>query len=193
MQQSLRTALSLLVVLSVILGVVYPCAVTFIAQITLPHQANGSLVAVGDRVVGSELIGQTFSGPAYFWGRPSATAPDHHNAAASGGSNLGMLNPQLLEDVHSRVDQLRTSGVTAELIPVDLVTSSASGLDPHISPQAAEVQVVRVAKARGLSEDLVRSVVARHTSPRQFGALGESTVNVLLLNLALDQLTDLQK
>lgn len=193
MLKSIRNSLTLLTALTLILGIMYPCGITLVAQSVFREKANGSLIRDGERLVGSELIGQPFRGSQYFTGRPSATSPIPNNASASGGSNLGPLHPQLLTEVRDRIDALRLSGVVSAKIPVDLVTTSASGLDPHISPQAAEVQVVRVAKARGLSEEAVRSLVAQHTTPRQFGILGEPTVNVLTLNLALDKSMGLQK
>jgi K+-transporting ATPase ATPase C chain len=184
----LRPALVLLVTFTVITGVVYPLLVTGIAQALFPHQANGSLIVEDGKVVGSELIGQPFDDPKYFWSRPSATSPFPYNAAASSGSNLGPTNPALIKAVQERVDALRAAdpGNTAP-VPVDLVTASASGLDPHISPAAALYQVRRVARARGMAEDAVQAVVERHTEGRQFGYLGEPRVNVLLLNLALDR------
>jgi K+-transporting ATPase ATPase C chain len=194
MMAQLRAALVALVVLTVITGVVYPLAVTGIAQVVFPAQANGSLLhdAQG-RVRGSALIGQPFDDPRYFWGRLSATGVHPYNAfnadalAASSGSNLGPLNPALQETVQARIAALHTADPQATgLVPVDLVTASASGLDPHISPAAAEYQVRRVARARGLPEDEVRALVARFTEGRDLGVFGEPRVNVLRLNLALD-------
>lgn len=177
----------LLVVLTVLTGIVYPLVVTGIAQLVFPHQANGSLIVRDGKVLGSQLIGQPFDDPKYFWGRPSATAPFPYNAAASAASNLGPTNADLVKAVQGRVSALRAvdPGNTAP-VPVDLVTASASGLDPHISPAAVLYQIARVARARGLSEDAVRALVARHTEGRQLGFLGEPRVNVLALNLALD-------
>lgn len=172
---------------TVITGGLYPLVVNGAAQILFPQQANGSLIVLDGQVRGSALIGQSFADPRYFWGRPSATAPFPYNSAASSGSNLGPLNPALTENVAARVSALQIADPDNDApIPVDLVTSSASGLDPHISPAAAEFQVGRVARARGLSEDRVRQLVAEQTTQRTVGILGEATVNVLELNLALD-------
>lgn len=182
-----RPALVLLAVLTILTGAVYPLAVTGVAQIALPYQANGSLIERHGRAVGSELIGQPFSDPKYFWPRLSATSPYPYNAASSSGSNLGPLNPALLDEVAARIKALRAADPgNAAPVPVDLVTSSASGLDPDISPAAAAYQVERVAKARGLSAAKVRALVARYTQGRQLGFLGEPRVNVLAFNLALD-------
>ena len=184
MISQLRPAFFILLIFTVITGIIYPLAVTGIAQAVFPHQANGSLIVVNGKTYGSELIGQQFSDPKYFWGRPSAAG---YNAAASSGSNYGPMNPDLLKAVQARVDALKAADPTNTLpIPVDLVTSSASGLDPNISVAAALYQVYRVAQARGLSDDAVKSLVAKYTEGRQFGILGEERVNVLLLNLALD-------
>jgi K+-transporting ATPase ATPase C chain len=177
----------MLLCLTVITGVVYPGIVTAFAQLALPRKANGSLVHKGDLTVGSELIGQSFTKPEYFWGRLSATGPFPYNAAASSGSNYGPLNPALQEAAQARIDALRQHGWPTEKVPVDLVTSSGSGLDPHISPAAAEFQVPRVAAARQTQPDRVRQLVQEHTLGRQFGLLGEPRVNVLQLNLALDE------
>lgn len=184
----LRTSLLILLTLTLLTGVVYPLAVTGIAQVVFPHRANGSLMTQGERVVGSELIGQQFSDPKYFWGRLSATSPVPYNAAASSGSNYGPLHPELRSAAEKRIAALTADGTSAVAIPVDLVTASGSGLDPHISPAAAEFQVPRVAKARGLTEDSVRILVSRNLQPRQWGILGEPSVHVLRLNLALDSL-----
>jgi K+-transporting ATPase ATPase C chain len=181
----LRIAAIVLLALTLVTGLVYPLVVTGIAQVAFPHQANGSLIEVDDQAVGSELIGQQFTRPEYFWGRLSATAPSY-NAAVSSGSNYGPLEPGLSDAVGARVEALKASGSPDSGIPVDLITASGSGLDPHISPAAAEFQVPRVAQARGMSEDEVRDLVRQHIAGRQLGVLGEPRVNVLQLNLALD-------
>jgi K+-transporting ATPase ATPase C chain len=183
----LRPALVSLVFLSLITGVAYPLVVTAIAKVVFPHQAGGSLIEKDGKVVGSRLIGQPFDDPKYFWGRPSATSPHPYNAGASSGSNQGPTNPALTKAVQERVDALRAAdpGNTTP-VPVDLVTASGSGLDPHISPAAALYQVRRVAKARNFDEAKVRQLVEAHTEGRQLGFLGEPRVNVLALNLALD-------
>jgi len=184
MKQQLRPAITLLALLTIITGVIYPLTVTGIAQVIFPHQADGSLIVVDGKAYGSELIGQQFDDPKYFWGRPSAAG---YNAAASSGSNLGPMNPSLEEVVQARMDALHAADPNNPLpIPVDLVTASASGLDPHISVAAALYQVSRVATARGLSEAQVTSLVEEYTEGRQFGIFGEPRVNVLMLNLALD-------
>ncbi|MBU6466268.1 potassium-transporting ATPase subunit KdpC [Simplicispira hankyongi] len=189
MKTLFRPALSLFILLTLITGLAYPLAVTGLAQLLFPSQANGSLVKVNGVVVGSALIGQPFSQPGHFWSRPSATAPDAYNAAASSGSNLGPSNPALTEAVAARIAALRAAdpGNNAP-VPVDLVTASASGLDPHISAAAADYQVSRVARARGLPAAQVRALVAQHTQGTLLGFLGEPRVNVLQLNLALDAL-----
>lgn len=186
MLQQLRTATLLLIAMTVVTGGVYPAVVTAIAQFAFPHQANGSILKNGDSAVGSELIGQEFTQPEYFWGRPSATSPMPYNAAASSGSNHGPLHPDLKKAAEARLAALRANGLPEAGVPVDLVTASASGLDPHISPAAAEFQVSRIAIARRMTEDTVRELVSLHTAGRQLGVLGEPRVNVLLLNLALD-------
>jgi K+-transporting ATPase ATPase C chain len=177
-----------LAVLTFLVGIIYPLLVTGVAEVAFPHQAHGSLITHGGRAVGSELIGQAFSDPRYFWSRPSATAPVPYNAGSSGGSNLGPTNPDLGKQVQERVEALRAADPgNTRPVPVDLVTASASGLDPDLSPAAAEFQVPRVARARGLAESAVRDLVSAHTSPRFLGVLGEPRVNVLELNLALDE------
>lgn len=188
MKDQLRPALTMLLLLTVLTGMVYPLTVTGLAQVFYPDQANGSLIVREGKVVGSKLIGQHFDKPEYFWSRPSATAPFPYNAAASGGSNLGPTNRALIEAVKARVVTLRAADPGNDLpIPVDLVTASGSGLDPHISPAAAQYQIRRVARARGLDEAVVRDLVVQHTEGRQLGVLGEPRVNVLLLNLALGE------
>jgi K+-transporting ATPase ATPase C chain len=193
-QSSLTTlagqAAGMLAVLTLITGVAYPLAVTGIAKVAFPEQANGSLIVKDQKVVGSTLIGQPFEDPKHFWSRLSATTPGAYNAASSAGSNLGPTNEALTKNAKARVDALQAADPENRApIPVDLVTSSASGLDPHISPAAADYQVHRVAKARGISEDGVRALVAKHTEGRALGVLGEPVVNVLLLNLELDAQT----
>ena len=190
-----RPALFMLLIFTIITGVIYPLVVTGIAQVVFPHQANGSLIVIDGKAYGSELIGQQFDNPKYFWGRISATGTFPYNAfnadnlTGSSGSNYGPLNPALMEMVQARVDALKAADPANSLpIPVDLVTASGSGLDPHISVAAALYQVNRVAQARGLSQDAVKTLVDQYTQGRQFGFLGEPTVNVLELNLALDGL-----
>jgi K+-transporting ATPase ATPase C chain len=182
-----RPAFVLFVLLSALTSLLYPLAVTGVARAAFPAQAAGSLIERDGRVVGSRLIGQNFTDPRHFWGRPSATAPTPYNAAASGGSNLGPLNPALVDAVKARVEALRAAdpGHTAP-VPVDLVTASASGLDPHISPAAARYQAARVARLRGWPVDRVETLIATHTEAPLAGWLGEPRVNVLALNLALD-------
>jgi K+-transporting ATPase ATPase C chain len=195
MLKQLRPAIVSLLLLTVITGVIYPLAVTGIAQVVFPSQANGSLILKDGKAVGSELIGQSFDDPKYFWGRLSATGTFPYNAfnaqnlTASSSSNYGPLNPALLEAAKARIAALKAAdpGNTAP-IPVDLVTASGSGLDPDISVAAALYQVPRVSSARGISENVVRDLVSQHTDERQFGILGEPRVNVLELNLALNKL-----
>ena len=183
----LRPAAVLLALLSVLCGLVYPALVTALAELLFPERAGGSLLEHGGRVVGSSLVGQPFTSAGYFWGRPSATPGTPYDAAASGGSNLGPSSPALVEAVRARIAALRAADpALTGPVPVDLVTASGSGLDPHVSPAAALLQVPRVARARGLPEARVRELVATHTEGRQLGVLGEPRVNVLELNLALD-------
>jgi len=187
MFKELRPAVISFLLLTLLTGIAYPLLVTGISQATMSGKANGSLIVKEGRPVGSSLIGQSFSDPKYFWGRPSATGPVPNNAAASSGSNLGPTNPALMDAVKARVQALRDADPgNQHAVPVDLVTASGSGLDPHISPAAAEYQLARVARVRNLNPDAVRKLVAEHTEGRQFGVLGESRVNVLELNLALD-------
>ena len=218
MAQLIRQSALIFVVLTILTGLLYPLAITFVAQTVFPRQASGSLVFAGDdrgaeevegsasryawfdagakegdgppsKCLGSALIGQTFSGDKYFWGRPSATGPTAYNGGASTGSNLGPTNPAQLDAVRQRVDAMRKAhNDETSPVPIDLVTASASGLDPDISPAAADYQVPRVAEARGVSEYVVRRLVADHVEGRTLGLWGEPRVNVLLLNLALDKL-----
>lgn len=185
-RQTIIPALLLFLALTLVTGLIYPLLVTGIAQLAFPHEANGSLLVRDGKPIASALIGQPFQSPGYFWGRPSATSPAD-NAASSTGSNLGPTNPALVEAVRARIQALRAAdpGNTAP-IPVDLVTASASGLDPHISPAAAEYQVPRVARARRLTEQAVRQLVADHTEARTWDILGEPRVNVVQLNMSLD-------
>jgi K+-transporting ATPase ATPase C chain len=184
-----RPAITLLLVLSLITGLVYPLLVTGVAQMVFPTQANGSLITRDGEVVGSEWIGQSFSDPQHFWGRLSATSPMAYNAANSGGSNLGPSNPALVEAVQARLTALHNADPEqSAAVPVDLVTASASGLDPHISRAAADYQIARVARLRGLPQGRVRALVDQWTESPAWGFLGESRVNVLRLNLALDAL-----
>ncbi len=189
MWSDLKRATLLLFVLTLLTGVAYPLVVTGVAQVAFPRQARGSVLVQPDgRVAGSALLGRSFDGPAYFWGRPSATTPKPYNAWSSGGSNLGPTNPALAEAIRARVAALRAADPdNAHPVPIDLVTASASGLDPDISPAAAEYQVGRVARARGVPADVVQRCVAAATRGRTWGVLGEPRVNVLELNLALDR------
>lgn len=187
MWTQLRPALVALMALTLITGFLYPLVITGISQMLFPQQANGSLILIDGKPVGSSLIGQPFDEPKYFWGRPSATAPFPYNAAASSGSNLGPTNDALIKAVQARIDALKAADPANPLpLPVDLVTASGSGLDPHISPASAAYQARRVARARGMEEALVQQLISQHTEGRQWGVLGESRVNVLALNLALD-------
>ena len=188
MTQILRPALVLFTALTVLTGIGYPALVTAIGQALFPAQSNGSLVRDGEHVLGSTRVGQAFSDPRFFWSRPSATGPVPYNAAASTGSNLGPSNPALHEAVATRIEALRTAGGPAGPVPADLVTTSGSGLDPHVSPAAANYQLARVAHARGLPEEAVRRLIEAHTEGRSFGLLGEPRVNVLLLNLDLERI-----
>ncbi len=186
MKALIRPAVSLFAVLTVVTGVAYPLAVTGVAKAAFPRQAAGSLIVQDGKAVGSSLIGQNFSDPKYFWGRPSATAPMAYNGQGSGGSNLGPLNPALTDAVRSRVDALRAADPGNQAaVPVDLVTTSASGLDPEISLAAAQYQAPRIARLRGLSATTVDDIIARHAQGRLFGLLGEPRVNVLDMNLEL--------
>lgn len=187
MRTLLKPALLLLLTLTLVTGVAYPLLVTGIAQLVFPNQANGSLIHQNGKLAGSELIGQPFDDPKHFWSRLSATGPFAYNAAASSGSNLGPTNEALLQTVAARVQALRQADSSnTQPIPVDLVTASGSGLDPHISPAAAYYQVPRVAQSRNLDENFVRQLVEKHIEGRQLGFLGEPRVNVLKLNLELD-------
>jgi potassium-transporting ATPase KdpC subunit len=189
MKNIIRPVVVLFAALTVVTGLVYPVVVTAVAHAAFPHQANGSLIEKDGKAVGSELLGQQFDAPSYFWGRLSATSPNPYNPQASGGSNLGPTNPALADEVKGRISALHDADPTNTApIPVDLVTSSGSGLDPDISPAAAAYQIDRVAKARKLSPNDVDALVQRETTGRQFGILGEARVNVLKLNLALDEL-----
>ncbi|MDW3686072.1 potassium-transporting ATPase subunit KdpC [Cupriavidus sp. CV2] len=188
MKSLIRPAVTLFLLLSAVTGLLYPAAVTGVAKLLFSHQAAGSLIQRGNEVAGSELIGQSFSGMRYFWSRPSATAPMPNNATASSGSNLGPTNPALVDAVKARVEAVRAAHPDQTgPVPIDLVTASASGLDPHISPAAAYYQVERIAKARGLAPARVRQLVDQYVERPSWGIFGDSTVNVLKLNLALDK------
>jgi len=184
--KSLITAVLMTVVTAVLLGLIYPLAITGIAQVIFPEKANGQLIVRDGQVIGSRIIGQPFSSPGYFRSRPSAAGAAGYDAGASSGSNLGPTNQKLIDRVKADVQRLQAENPGVP-VPVDLVTTSGSGLDPHITPAAAEFQVPRVARERGVSEDELRRAVAAHTQGRQFGFLGEPTVNVLELNLELDR------
>jgi K+-transporting ATPase ATPase C chain len=187
MKKLLRPAISLFVLLSVVTGVFYPLLVTGVARLAFPAAASGSLIVREGKPIGSELIGQNFTEPKYFWGRPSATAPQPYNAAASSGSNLGPLNPALAAAVKARIEALRAADPgNPRPVPIDLVTASASGLDPHISPAAADYQAERVARSRQLDPQAVRQLIAQHSEGLDLGVFGEPRVHVLRLNLALD-------
>ena len=186
MKALIRPALSLFVVLTVVTGVIYPLAVTGVAKVAFPSQAAGSLIVLDGKTVGSSLIGQNFTDPKFFWGRPSATSPMANNGQGSGGSNLGPLNPALTDGIKGRVDALRAADPGNKApVPVDLVTTSASGLDPEISVAAALYQAPRIARLRGVAPEVIQGVIARHTEGRLFGLLGEARVNVLDMNLDL--------
>ena len=188
MIKHLKPAVILFVILTVLTGVIYPAVVTGLAQLLFPSQANGSLITgIDDKPIGSSLIGQPFSSPGHFWGRPSATAPFPYNAGASSGSNLGPTNPALVDAVKARIEVLKAADPDNKApIPVDLITASGSGLDPHISPAAAVYQINRVAKIRHIKQEKLRALVEANTEARQWGFLGEPRINVLTLNLALD-------
>lgn len=190
--QSLRPAVSLFVVLTALTGLAYPIAVTGLSQAIAPDSANGSLLYQGEKVIGSKLIGQSFTNPAYLWSRPSATATTPYNGQASGGSNLGPLNPDLAKAVQERIAKLHEVDPTnTALVPIDLVTASGSGLDPNISPNAAKYQAARIAALRGVTVSQVQTVIDKNTEGRQFGLFGEPRVNVLQVNVDLDQLAPL--
>ncbi len=192
--QSIRPAVSVFVVITAITGLAYPMLITGISQTLWPQEANGSLIQRQDKVIGSRLIGQNFTNPAYLWGRPSATATTPYNGQASGGSNLGPLNPDLAKTVQSRIAALHQVDPNNNApVPIDLVTASGSGLDPDITPAAAQYQASRIARLRGVTVEQVHAVIAAHTVAPQAGLFGESRVNVLQVNLALDQLVPLSK
>jgi potassium-transporting ATPase KdpC subunit len=187
--RTIRPAISLLVLMTALLGIVYPLVITGISRLAFPRQAAGSLISKDAKLIGSTLIGQSFSDPKYFWGRPSATTPQPYNGVGSTGSNLGPLNPALIDAVKANAKALHVADPgNTQPIPVELVTASASGLDPEISPAAARYQVGRIARVRGLTPAQVEALVASHTQPRLLGFVGEPRVNVLELNLALDGL-----
>ncbi len=185
--RNLRPALTLLAFMTLLLGFIYPLAVTAVSRVLFPAQAAGSLLHEGETLIGSKLIGQHFADPSYFWGRPSATAPQPYNGAASGGSNLGPMNPALLEQVDANVQLLKGDPVHTDAVPVDLVTASGSGLDPHISVAGAQYQVARIAGARHMAPTAVRALIERLQSAPLLGIIGEWQVNVLELNMALDR------
>ena len=188
MRTMLRNAITSLIALTLLTGIAYPLLVTGIAQLLFPHAANGSVIMRGDKPVGSELIGQPFSDPRYFWGRPSATSPFAYNSTASTGSNVGPTNPALVDAIKSRIEALRAADPgNTRPVPIDLITASGSGLDPHISPAAAAYQAGRVARARGVPVQDVEKLVAAATESRFLGIMGEPRVNVLQVNLALDK------
>lgn len=189
MKTLLRPAVSLFILLTAVTGIAYPLAVTGVAKLAFPEAADGSLIVKDGKAVGSRLIGQNFTDPKYFWGRPSATGPTPYNASASGGSNQGPLNPALVDAVKGRIETLQAADPANPLpIPADLVNASASGLDPHISPAAAAYQIARVTRLRQLQPTAVQALVSQHTEGRQWGVFGEPRINVLQLNIALDTL-----
>jgi potassium-transporting ATPase KdpC subunit len=193
MMKNFTTAVLMTIVTTILLGLIYPLVVTGLAQVIFPEQANGSLIKRGDgTVVGSRLIGQPFSSPGYFRPRPSAAGPYGYDAGASSGSNLGPTNQKLIARIKADVERLQAEN-PGKAVPIDLVTTSGSGLDPHISPAAAEFQIPRVSRERGISEEELRRIVSAHTSGRQFGFLGEPTVNVLELNLDLNHKVPMKK
>lgn len=193
MMKNLTTAVLMTIVTTILLGLIYPLVVTGLAQVIFPAQANGSLIKSSDgTVIGSRLIGQPFSSPGYFRSRPSAAGPNGYDAASSGGSNLGPTNQKLIDRVKADVEKLQAEN-PGKPVPIDLVTTSGSGLDPHISPAAAEFQIPRVARERSISEPELRRIINAHTNGRQFGFLGEPTVNVLELNLDLDHTVPMKK
>ncbi len=193
MKQILRASLFMFATLTLVTGVLYPLVVTGIGETFFPAQVEGSLIKRDGVIIGSALIGQDFHSPQYFWGRPSATGPYPNNAAASSGSNQGPLNPALTDAVSARYQQYQSSGSSGKLVPVELLTASGSGLDPDISPAAALYQIDRVAKARQLDNNQLIALIDKNTTPKQFGILGESRVNVLALNLALDEMESIKK
>jgi K+-transporting ATPase ATPase C chain len=193
LMKNVITAVLMTIVTTILLGLMYPLVVTGLAQVIFPSQANGSLIKGSDgTVIGSRLVGQPFSSPGYFRSRPSAAGTNGYDAGASSGSNLGPTNQKLIDRVKSDVEKLQAEN-PGKVVPIDLVTTSGSGLDPHISPAGADFQVLRVARERGISEEQLRRIVSAHTNSRQFGFLGEPTVNVLELNLALDHTVPMKK
>ena len=187
--RDLRSGILLLTIIAILTGIIYPALITAIAQNIFPWRANGSLLQINDKTVGSALIGQAFTDPRYFWGRPSATLPFAYNAESSGGSNLGPMNPDYLAELKSRKNFLENSDTQNNSpVPLDMITASASGLDPEISPQAAFYQTYRIAKARKIPEDLIENLLRKYILKPSFGVLGEIRVNVLQLNMALDEM-----
>ncbi len=193
-REQLKTAFFIFFILTIITGIIYPLAITAVAQIFFHNQANGSLIVRDGSIIGSELIGQSFDDTKYFWSRPSATSPEPFNASSSSGANLGPSNPALLDNIKAHIVKLQKADPNNLLsIPVDLVTSSASGLDPQISPAAAHYQLPRVARERRMQEDTVRALIEKNTDGRFLGIIGEPVVNVLKLNLALDEAQKVQR